>query len=402
MNRFARVALACLVEPGHRELGILVRKYGPERALQFVLESRGTTDSLSEGVRERLDKMSVTPDRSGVDALAQHALDEAARLGARLVTPDDDEWPAQLEHLALISRDDGDRLHRDTDPPLCLWVRGVPSLAEALERSVAIVGARAASSYGQHVASEFAYGLANRDWTVVSGGAFGIDAAAHRATIAAGGLTVAVLPSGIDRPYPLSHAGLLEQIAEEGLLITEWPPGAAPHRMRFLTRNRVIAAATRGTVVVEAGARSGARNTLGYARLLGRSPMAVPGPITSATSVGCHAELRREGTRLVSRFDEVIEEVGHIGELAAIDKGPDRPEDTLDATARRLLDAVLPRKALTAEEIAATAGLTGREARRNLPLLEAYGFVVATESGGYRLAPRPRLDGPVELRGSAM
>jgi DNA processing protein len=130
--------------------------------------------------------------------------------------------------------------------------------------------------------------------------------------------------------------------------------------------------------------------------------MAVPGPITSATSVGCHAELRREGTRLVSRFDEVIEEVGHIGELAAIDKGPDRPEDTLDATARRLLDAVLPRKALTAEEIAATAGLTGREARRNLPLLEAYGFVVATESGGYRLAPRPRLDGPVDLTGSAM
>ena len=158
--------------------------------------------------------------------------------------------------------------------------------------------------------------------------------------------------------------------------------------MRFLIRNRVIAAATRGTVMVEAGARSGARNTLRYARLLGRPPLVVPGPITSAVSVGCHAELRRGGARLVSRFEEVIEEIGQVGELAELPQGPAQLEDTLDVTARRLLDAVLPRKALTAEEIAAAAGLTGREARRNLPLLETYGFVVATESGGYRLAPR--------------
>lgn len=386
MSSSARVALAYLVEPGHRELGSLVRTHGPERALELVLAGRGSSPSLTDGVRGRLEHLGVS-----ATALGERALEEAERLGARIVTPEDDEWPAQLEHLALISRDDGDRLHRDTDPPLCLWVRGVPALAEALDRSVAMVGSRAASSYGQHVASEFAYGMANRDWTIVSGGAFGIDAAAHRATLAAGGLTVAVLPCGIDRSYPLSHVSLLEQIADEGLLITEWPPGAAPHRMRFLIRNRVIAAATRGTVMIEAGARSGARNTLRYARQLGRPAMVVPGPVTSAVSVGCHAELRRGGSRLVSRFDEVIEEIGQVGELAAIEEGPARPEDTLDVTARRLLDAVLPRKALTAEEIAAAAGLTGREARRNLPLLETYGFVVATESGGYRLAPRRNL-----------
>jgi DNA processing protein len=387
MSVLSRVALAYLVEPGHRELGTLVRKYGPERALELVLEGRGVTPALTDGVRGRLDQSGLS-----ANGLGAQALEEAERLGARIVTPEDVEWPAQLEHLALISRDDGDRLHRDTDPPLCLWVRGVPSLADALDRSVAIVGSRAATSYGQHVASEFAYGLANRDWTIVSGGAFGIDAAAHRATLAAGGLTLAVLPCGIDRSYPLSHVALLEQIADEGLLITEWPPGAAPHRMRFLIRNRVIAAATRGTVMVEAGARSGARNTLRYARLLGRPPMVVPGPVTSAVSVGCHAELRRGGSRLVSRFDEVIEEVGQVGELAPLEQGPDLPEDTLDTTARRLLDAVLPRKALTAEEIAAAAGLTGKEARRNLPLLETYGFVVATESGGYRLSPRQKRD----------
>jgi DNA processing protein len=387
MSVLSRVALAYLVEPGHRELGTLVRKYGPERALELVLEGRGVSPALTDGVRGRLDQSGLS-----ANGLGAQALEEAERLGARIVTPEDVEWPAQLEHLALISRDDGDRLHRDTDPPLCLWVRGVPSLADALDRSVAIVGSRAATSYGQHVASEFAYGLANRDWTIVSGGAFGIDAAAHRATLAAGGLTLAVLPCGIDRSYPLSHVALLEQIADEGLLITEWPPGAAPHRMRFLIRNRVIAAATRGTVMVEAGARSGARNTLRYARLLGRPPMVVPGPVTSAVSVGCHAELRRGGSRLVSRFDEVIEEVGQVGELAPLEQGPDLPEDTLDTTARRLLDAVLPRKALTAEEIAAAAGLTGKEARRNLPLLETYGFVVATESGGYRLSPRQKRD----------
>jgi DNA processing protein len=183
---------------------------------------------------------------------------------------------------------------------------------------------------------------------------------------------------------------LFEQITDDGLLISEWPPGAAPYRMRFLTRNRVIAAATRGTVMVEAGARSGARNTLTHARLLHRPAMVVPGPVTSAVSVGCHAELRRPETMLVSRFDEVIEEIGAVGELSALPQGAERPEDVLDATGQRLLDAVQVRTALSAEEIAAGAGLSGREARRNLPLLEMYGFVVVTKSGTYRLAPRPR------------
>jgi DNA processing protein len=336
-------------------------------------------------------RLSASASRYAVQAafrLAEAALARADRLGARIVTPGDHEWPTQVEQLATINHDSADPVYRDADSPMCLWARGLPSVAEALDRSVAIVGARAASSYGQHVASELAYELANRDWTIVSGGAFGIDATAHRAAIAAGGLTVAVLACGIDRPYPASHASLFEQIADEGLVLSEWPPGAAPHRVRFLTRNRVIAAATRGTVMVEAGARSGARNTLNHARLLQRPVMVVPGPVTSAVSVGCHAELRKPGTLLVTRFDEVIEEIGQVGELATPQEGFRRPEDALDTIGRRLLDAVLPRKARTAEEIAAIAGLSGREARSQLPLLEADGFVVATESGAYRLASR--------------
>jgi DNA processing protein len=234
-----------------------------------------------------------------------------------------------------------------------------------------------------------AHGLAERGWAVVSGGAFGIDAAAHRAALSAGGLTVSVLACGVDRPYPLGHASLFDRISESGLLISEWPFGAAPHRLRFLIRNRVIAAATRGTVVVEAAGRSGARQTLGRARALGRMAMAVPGPVTSAMSVGCHAELREEGTRLVSDYKEVIEEVGRIGDdLAPMARGPQRPHDALDPLAAQLLDAVLPRKARTAEEIAAAVGVSGRDARRTLPLLVTAGFVVEHDSG-YRLAPRP-------------
>jgi DNA processing protein len=156
--------------------------------------------------------------------------------------------------------------------------------------------------------------------------------------------------------------------------------------MRILTRNRVIAAVTQGTLVVEAGPRSGSRNTLRRARQLGRAALVVPGPITSAASVGCHAELRTPGNRLVSTLDEIVEEIGHVGELALPRRGPARPHDVLDPMAARLLDAIRPRKARTAEEIAAVAGVSGREARQALPMLEMGGFVVQTD-GGYRLAP---------------
>jgi DNA processing protein len=280
-------------------------------------------------------------------------------------------------------------LRRDTDPPMCVWLRGPLRLTDTLERSVSMVGARAVTGYGGYVASEFAYGLAERGWTIVSGGALGVDVTAHRGALAGGGATIAVMACGIDRAYPAANASVLEQIASEGLLLTEWPPGTQPHKTRFLTRNRVIAAATRGTVMVEAGSRSGARSTLGYARLLQRSAMVVPGPISSPMSVGCHIELRQPGTVLVSRVEEIIEEVGSVGELATPIQGAGRPEDTLEPLQARILDAVRPRRAATAEQIAAEAGVSGRDARRTLPLLEELGFVVSG-ADGYRLRGQPR------------
>nr|WP_240947682.1 DNA-processing protein DprA [Planosporangium mesophilum] len=379
----ARVALGCLTEPGNRELGMLVRRVGPVEGLDRLVRG-SVSERLAEAARLRL------TDATDARVLARSLLGDADRLGARVVTPEDDEWPRQLDDLVRLSRAaDGRAVERDTDPPHCLWVRGDVALDEAFDRSVAVIGARAASNYGTYVATEMAHGLAERGWTVVSGGAYGIDAAAHRAALAAGGLTAAILASGLDRPYPLGHANLFDRIGESGLLVSEWPFGSAPHRMRFLIRNRVIAAATRGTVVVEAAGRSGARQTLGRARALGRAAMAVPGPVTSAMSVGCHAELRQEGTRLVNDHGEVIEEVGRIGDdLAPTPRGPERPHDTLDPLAAQLLDAVLPRKARTAEEVAAAAGVSGRDARRTLPTLVAAGFVVEHDNG-YRLAPTP-------------
>jgi DNA processing protein len=179
-DRLARISLACLVEPGNRELGMLVRRIGPVGAL-IRLMGGGVSAGLHDAATLRLDG-AADPTQVG-----EAALQRAERLGARIVTPDDGEWPARLGDLVAVSREgEKGKVDRDTDPPLCLWVRGEVPLDEAVDRAVAVVGARAATSYGGYVATELGYGLADRGWTVVSGGAFGIDAAAHRAALAAG------------------------------------------------------------------------------------------------------------------------------------------------------------------------------------------------------------------------
>jgi DNA processing protein len=388
----ARVALACLVEPGSPEVHRLVEEVGPAVAVARIVAGEEVGEQLAAAARSRL------VGREPAE-LAEVALARSRRIGARLVIPEDDEWPDQLGALRRISDSTKDRIARDTYPPVCLWVRGDWLLAEALRRSVAVVGARAATSYGNHLATELGHGLANRGWAVVSGGAYGIDAAAHRGALAAGGVTVAVLACGVDRPYPTAHASLFERIAEDGLLISEWPPGADPHRHRFLIRNRVIAGLTRGTVMVEANARSGARQTLNRAIQLGRVSMAVPGPVTSAMSVGCHEAIRGQGARLVSSYQEVLEEVGLIGDdLAPAVRGPENDRDRLGPELSRVLDAVTHRGS-DPGQIAAMAGLPLRQVLRALPALEVSGHVAVRGDGSYALAPRrsaaPAADLPV-------
>ncbi|ASW54020.1 DNA-processing protein DprA [Plantactinospora sp. KBS50] len=379
----ARIALGWLAEPGTWTVYWLVRRHGPLAALERLLAGEVADPALRASVAARL---AAGDPRAAAEAAAEHTV----RLGARLVTPEDPDWPPRLADLErLWGRPAQRRVDRELAPPLCLWLRGGWPLHDVLDRSVAVVGSRAATPYGSHVAAEIGCGLAERGWTVVSGGAFGIDADAHRGALGAGGPTVAVLACGVDRPYPVGNTALFDRIAEGGLLVSEWPPGAAPLRPRFLTRNRVIAAATVGSVLVEAAARSGATQTLGRALALGRTAMVVPGPVTSAMSVGAHELLRKyPESRLVAGVPHILEEVGRIGEdLAPVPRGPDDPRDRLDDEAALLLEAVPLRGALDVEQLAARAGVDLRTVLRKVPLLEDLGLLVRTDAG-YALAPR--------------
>jgi DNA processing protein len=265
--------------------------------------------------------------RLSVDAEAD--LDAAARHGIRLLTPVSEEWPhfafaalyaSARTRAAQWRLGDKRRAPRgELIPPLALWVRGSGELAGAGVRSVAVVGSRASTSYGESVCTDWSYRLAMQEVTVVSGGAYGIDAAAHRGALAAGGVSILVSAGGLDRPYPAGNAALYDRLAERGLLISERPPGSAPHRQRFLSRNRLIAALGSVTLVVEAAYRSGALNSAGYARDLGRPVLAVPGPITSAMSQGCHQLLRRPENPavLAGRIEDVLEYCSGLSEIGA-------------------------------------------------------------------------------------
>ncbi|MFI7605507.1 DNA-processing protein DprA [Micromonospora sp. NPDC049366] len=383
----ARIALTWLAEPGTRSVARLVDRLGSVAALDLLLDGRAPDEKLRASIAAR----SADGDPR---AVAYDAMARTDRLGARIVTPEDAEWPPGLADLRELRLPGAYRkVDTETAPPLCFWVRGSWPLAEALDRSVAVVGARAATGYGTHIATELGYGLGDRGWTVVSGGAFGIDAAAHRGALTAGGLTVAVLACGLDRPYPMGNAALFDRIADTGLLVSEWMPGAEPLRPRFLIRNRVIAAGTVGTVVVEASARSGATQTGHRALAMPRPTMAVPGPVTSAMSVGTHELLRDyPKARLVTGVAHVLEEVGRIGDdLAPPARGPDRPTDALDDDARSVLEAMPRRGGVGVERLAARAGVDVRTTLRKLSLLEELTLVVRRDDG-YALVstPRPR------------
>jgi DNA processing protein len=383
-DRAARVALTWLAEPGNRAMWSMVQESDAPGTLDRLLHGDIPDDKLRSAVLARLGGGRLVDPRR----LAEATMRRAKRLGARIVVPSDAEWPRRVDELATLELDAPGRISQDARPPLCIWVRGRWPLGETLERSVAVVGARAATSYGIQVTTEIAFGLADRGWTVVSGGAFGIDAAAHRAALAADGRTVAVLACGVDRPYPSGNSSMFEKIAETGLLISEWPPGSEPLRHRFLVRNRVIAAATAGTVVTEAAARSGATQTMSRVFALQRPAMVVPGPVTSAMSVGCHEMLRsRPDATLVTGLEQVLETVGRMGEYYAEPaRGPEHQRDSLDEESALVLEVVPAAGSAAPEELAARAGLPLRTVLRRLSLLELAGLVERRD-GGIALPP---------------
>jgi len=259
------------------------------------------------------------------------------------------------------------------------WVIGETTLAEVSQRAAAVVGTRAATPYGEHLAADLAAGLCERDVAVVSGGAYGIDGAAHRSALAVEGITVALLAAGVDVLYPAGHSALLQRIRATGLLVSEYPPGVRPARHRFLARNRLVAALSGATVVVEAGFRSGAANTAAWARALGRVLCAVPGPVTSSASAGCHA-LIRAGAELVTSADEIVEIVGRSGELANTPDHPGTPLDRLSDDEKRVYEALPGRGTRSANELAVESGLPVGHLQGQLAMLELAGL--ATEDGG--------------------
>ncbi|WP_030231598.1 DNA-processing protein DprA [Streptomyces sp. NRRL S-455] len=355
-----RVFLTRVIEPGDEAGGRWVRELGAGEVARRLrdggLPLPGVSVKRWKGLLARAGAARPREDL----ATARHA-------GVRFVCPGSVEWPGQLDDL-------GDAR------PLGLWVRGPASLRMWALRSVAVVGARACTEYGAHMAATLAAGLAEQGWVVVSGGAYGIDGAAHRGALGAGGATVAVLACGVDRPYPRGHTQLITRIADQGLVIGELPPGEHPTPSRFILRNRVIAALTRGTVVVEAAHRSGSLVTARAAQRLGRHTMGVPGPATSGLSAGVHALLRGEAV-LVTDVADVIELVGDIGQLAPERSGPVLPRDLLEPAARQVLAALPARRAARPDEVARNAQTTPDDAIARLYELRALGYVERHDEG---------------------
>ncbi len=386
----ARAALTYLAEPGDPALGALLDICEPAEVLAAIkaglLPGTGPGCGDSPASRKALER-ALKCWQARLPGLPDGAcLAAACRAGLRLVCPGDPEWPAGLDELGQAR-------------PYALWLRGRADLRLASLRSVAMVGSRAATGYGAHVAGEIAADLAEQGWTIISGGAYGIDAAAHRGALTAGSFTIAVLACGVDHPYPAGHVGLFGDIAAQGLVVSEWPPGRHPARLRFLVRNRVIAALARGTVIVEAAERSGALNTARHTANLGRPLMAVPGPVTSAQSAGCHRIIREWAATCVTCAADIIEMLSPLdvagtpttarspgpaaSSPASAARSADLPpsRDELDPDSARVLDALPARGGAGTSTIAVEAGLDLDTVLRCLGLLAGCGFIERCDRG---------------------
>ncbi|MBP3035945.1 DNA-processing protein DprA [Arthrobacter sp. zg-ZUI100] len=373
----ARAALSRVFEPSDNVGLALVEAAGPVDALRVVRGEISPGQELGNsvagvlaagGISGRGNRLSEamqrwTP-RIG-DLAPERDLAAFARLGGELLIPEDPRWPGALRDLGL-------------GMPLCLWVRGnlergLPELGS----TAAVVGSRDSTGYGVSVTGDLAAGLVTRGWAVVSGGAYGIDAQAHRAALAAAGTdrmpTIAVMACGSDRYYPAGNEDLLRAVAARGLLLSEVPPGSAPTRWRFLQRNRIIAALGAVTVVVEARWRSGALNTAHHAAALGREVGAVPGSVYSANSAGCHRLLRDGSAVCVTDAAEVIElgsPIGAADDPEAAREGPKAAHDGLTIEDILLLDALPLRTGSAVGKLATVAGLSIPAVRAGLARLE--------------------------------
>lgn len=406
-DRIARIAWSRILEPGDGTAGTLISVLGAAPLLRLLacgssVEDIGRAWQQARSDEEPLDKRTLftalerwTPrlDRSATLTDVKRA----AETTMRPLFPQDQEWPMQLDELGAHT-------------PAMLWVRGNPDALQS--HALSLVGARAATAYGTHVTAELAAGVCAAGAGIVSGAAYGIDAVAHRAALAAGAPTVAVLAGGADRAYPMGNTALIDRIAEEGVVCSEVVPGTAPTRWRFLQRNRLVAALGAATLVTEAGIRSGSLNTAGHAAQLGRALGAVPGPVTSAASAGCHRLIREYSASLVTsasdacellgldlaredlgseslggaRSNRVSERVGAQPGLAPSSGGQsdDRSDanDRIPAMHRRIIDALPLRGARNLGGVVQHAGVSLSDARSALAELVLLGVIERREANG--------------------
>lgn len=385
----ARVSWSVLVEPGDSVAGDLVGACGAREALELVRRAMRTgvdplverlgagasfadgVEGVAVGVQQALERWRPRM-RAAIDPGPVVAAGGA--VGARLLVPTDREWPAGLEDLGPHA-------------PLVLWSRSDhPDPVRRCDGALAVVGCRANTVAGAEAAAEIASAAADAGVEIVSGGAYGIDAVAHRVAVAAGTPTTAFLAGGVDQFYPAGNSDLLRNVLGRGRVLSESPPGTRPSRWRFLARNRLIAALGGATVVVEAGARSGALNTAHHALHLGRPVFAVPGAFASAASVGCH-RLIADGTAriVVQPADPIAALRGDAADGPGTATRADRIslDTAADPHVRRAVDA-LDRRPAPVEEIARRSGLSVDDAADALALAQLEGLVVAAADGWRR------------------
>ena len=393
----SKLVWSAITEPGDEIAGTLIASLGAQEAVDWLLTHTDKSFlrqqvGMSAAGAQQVDKAirRWLPRLEGLDP--RRHLDNIAALGGVVLTDEDPQWPVGLRSLG-------------TSAPIVLWVRGCARLAHCTRTSVAMVGARAATAYGEHVASSWAAQLAAGGYTVVSGGAYGIDAAAHRGALTGLGSdqgqstdtncltpehapqasacpSIAVMAGGVDRLYPPGQQALLESLCDLGAVVAEMPPGSAPFRSRFLARNRLIAAMTTATVVVEAAMRSGALNTARRASALLRPVGAVPGPVTSMASAGCHELLREGYATCVTEAAEVMELASQLGTVTATrPQAPDTGQlsadsrmDGLPDAVRRVFDALPLGRGAQASTITRKAGCTPAELLSALGVLEVRGL----------------------------
>lgn len=386
IERRSRAALSRLMEPQDAAGLALVQAAGAVDALRIATGQLSSGPELEREITALLSDGGSGTSWAGMaaslkrwhpripDLAPERDLATMARLGGRLIIPSDELWPVQLADLGI-------------QEPICLWWRGQEQPLPGAATSIALVGSRDSTSYGAAVTGDLAYSLAQRGFTVVSGGAYGIDAHAHRAALAgASGAvpTIAVMAGGVDRFYPSGNEDLLRAVSNQGAVLAEVPPGSAPTRYRFLQRNRIIAALSAVTVVVEARWRSGALNTAHHAETLGRAVGAVPGSVHSANSAGCHRLLRDGGAVCVTDAAEVAELAGPSGSaLPDARHGQAAVQDGLTLEDLILLDALPLRSVTSVEKLSVVAGLAQESVRAGLGRLGLLGLAVS-ERGGWK------------------